>query len=65
MKNNSTSRVTEALAILKESAEELTLEKKAKRGGARKASQIKEVKKKPRKWIRESATGYLANDAGV
>ena len=48
MKNSSASRVTEALGILKESAEELTLEKKPKRGGARKASQLKEVKKKPR-----------------
>jgi hypothetical protein len=49
MKNNSTSRVTDALAILKESAEELTLEKKAKRGGVSKSEQTKEVKKKPRK----------------
>jgi hypothetical protein len=48
MTSNSTSRVKDALAILKESAEEFTFEKKPKRGGARKASQIKEVKKKPR-----------------
>jgi hypothetical protein len=49
MKNNSASRVTEALAILKESAEELTLAKKPKRGGVSKAEKIKEVKKSPRK----------------
>lgn len=49
MKNNSTSRVTEALAILKESAEELNLEKKTKRGGVSKTEKIKEVKKRPRK----------------
>jgi hypothetical protein len=48
MKSNSSSRVKDTLAILKESAEEFTIEKKPKRGGARKASQIKEVKKKPR-----------------
>jgi hypothetical protein len=48
MTSNSNSRVKDALAILKESAEELTIEKKPKRGGVRKASQIKEVKKKPR-----------------
>jgi hypothetical protein len=48
MKSNSTSRVKDALAILKESAEEFTIEKKSRRGGVRKAGQIKEVKKKPR-----------------
>lgn len=48
MKNSSSSRVKDALAILKESAEEFTFEKKPKRGGARKGIQIKEVKKKPR-----------------
>jgi hypothetical protein len=49
MKSNSNSRVKDALAILKESAEELTLEKKPKRGGVSKPEQIKEVKKRPRK----------------
>jgi hypothetical protein len=49
MTNDSSSRVKDALAILKENAEEFTIEKKPKRGGVRKASQIKEVKKKPRK----------------
>jgi hypothetical protein len=49
MTSNSTSRVKEALAILKESAEEITIEKKTKRGGVRKARLIKEVKKNPRK----------------
>jgi hypothetical protein len=48
MKSNSNSRVKDALAILKESAEELTIAKKPKHGGVRKAVQIKEVKKKPR-----------------
>jgi hypothetical protein len=48
MTGNSTSRVKDALAILKESAEELTIAKKPKRGGVRKAVQIKEGKKKPR-----------------
>jgi hypothetical protein len=48
MKSNSTSRVKDALAVLKESAEELTIAKKPKRGGVRKAVQIKEGKKKPR-----------------
>jgi hypothetical protein len=48
MTSNSNSRVKDALAILKESAEELTITKKPKRGGVRKAVQIKEVKKKPR-----------------
>jgi hypothetical protein len=49
MNSNSTSRVTEALAILKESTEELTLAKKPKRGGVGKTEKIKEVKKRPRK----------------
>jgi hypothetical protein len=49
MKSNSTSRVKAALAILKESAEEFTIEKKPKRGGVANAREIKEVKKKPRK----------------
>jgi hypothetical protein len=49
MTSNSTSRVKDALAILKESAEEITFAKKPKRGGVRKASQVKEVKRKSRK----------------
>jgi hypothetical protein len=49
MKSNSASRVKDALAILKENAEEFTIEKKPKRGGVRKVAQIKEGKKKPRK----------------
>jgi ribosomal protein L29 len=49
MKSNSTSRVTEALAILKESAEEFTLREKPKRGGVSKTEKIKEVKKRSRK----------------
>jgi hypothetical protein len=36
------------LAILKESAEEFTIEKKPKRGGLSKTEQTKEAKKKPR-----------------
>jgi hypothetical protein len=48
MTSNSTSRVKDALAILKESAEEITIAKKPKRGGVSKFSQTKEVKKKPR-----------------
>jgi hypothetical protein len=48
MKSNSTSRVKDALAILKESAEEITITKKPKRGGVSKSSQTKEGKKKPR-----------------
>jgi hypothetical protein len=48
MKSNSSSRVKDALAILKESAEEFTIENKPKRKGVRKAGQIKGVKKKPR-----------------
>jgi len=48
MTNGSSSRVKDALAILKESADEITIAKKPKRGGVRKAIQIKEVKKKPR-----------------
>jgi hypothetical protein len=48
MTNDSSSRVKDALAILKESAEELIIAKKPKRGGVRKAVQIKEGKKNPR-----------------
>jgi hypothetical protein len=49
MKNNSSSRVTEALAILKESAEELTMREKPKRKVLKKTQEAKEVKKRPRK----------------
>ena len=49
MRINPTSRVKDALAILKESAEELTLDKKPKHGGVGKTEKTKEVKKKPRK----------------
>jgi hypothetical protein len=48
MKSNSSSRVTEALAILKESAEELTMREKPKRKVLKKTQQVKEVKKRPR-----------------
>jgi hypothetical protein len=49
MKNNSSSRVKDALAILKESTEEFTLSEKPKRKVAKKAPQTKAVKKRPSK----------------
>jgi hypothetical protein len=49
MKNNSSSRVTEALAILKDSAEEFTTEEKPKRKVVKKAQKANEAKKRPRK----------------
>jgi len=49
MKNNSTSRVTEALAILQESVEEFSLSEKPKREVVKKTQEAKEVKKRPRK----------------
>jgi hypothetical protein len=49
MKNNSSSRVTEALAILKESAEEFTTKEMPQRKVLKKAQKAKEVKQRPRK----------------
>jgi hypothetical protein len=49
MKSNSSSRVTEALAILKESAEEFTTKEKPKRKVLKKAQKANEAKKSPRK----------------
>jgi hypothetical protein len=49
MTRNSSSRVTEALAILQESAEALTVREKPKRKLVKKVQKTKEVKKRPRK----------------
>jgi hypothetical protein len=49
MKSNSSSRVTEALAILQESAEALTVGENPKRKVVKKAQKAKEVKQRPHK----------------
>jgi hypothetical protein len=48
MKSDSSSRVTEALAILRESAEEFTIGEEPKRKVVKKAQKAKEVKQRPR-----------------
>jgi hypothetical protein len=45
MESNSTSRVMEALAILKESTEEFTIGEKSKQSRSRKPKQIKKAAK--------------------
>jgi hypothetical protein len=49
MKSNSSSRVTEALAILKESVEELSIGEKPKRKVVKKAQKVNGAKARPRK----------------